>query len=114
MRNVILTLMLLFTFKVNSQVVTIVQYEYQADIKIYLCDYKYMADVVVYKTRNKHDANNKQGYWYWGGSNTDNTSKTNVNVYLVDYKYQSDYSIYFTNNIYDIRLTTSYLTDISK
>ena len=112
MKNIILILgLLLSILKANGQVITIVQYEYQADINVYICDYKYMADIIVHKTDNKNKAENKAGYWYWGDRNRDKLNPSNLNVFFVRYKYQADYSVYFGNE-YEIKVTTEYLNEL--
>ena len=117
MKKLLLILGLLLSIsKANGQVINWVNYEYQADIKVYFCQYKYEADIIIFKAKYKYQSD-KQGYWWWEGDNDGNDggrnySSNRLNVYRVKYKYQADYIVYLTTHEYEVKLTDKYINEI--
>lgn len=111
-KKLILLGLILFTINVNGQVINLVQYESQADIKVYLTNTNYTANIIVYKTTQKYEAQGKLGYWYWGNRGGDRLSKSSLNVFIVKYRYQADYSVYVTNKRHEVKLTNKYINEV--
>jgi capsular polysaccharide biosynthesis protein len=54
----------------------VVDYEYQADVKVYVVDYEYQADLNVFYVDYEYQAAGKDELWY-----------------VVDYEYQADVKV---------------------
>ena len=118
MRKLLLILgLILFTSNVKAQVINWVEYEYQADIKVFFVKYKYESDIIVCKTDYKYKTD-KPGYWWWEGDNVGEGdrvySSNRLNVYVVKYKYQSDYNVYISTHGWEIKLTDKYINEVTQ
>jgi hypothetical protein len=116
MKKLLLILGLLLSIsKANGQVINWVNYEYQADIKVYFTQYKYDADIIACKAKYKYQTD-KPGYWWWEGDRMDVGNRVYsshiVNVFQVKYKYQADYVVYLSSHGYEIKLTEQYINEV--
>ena len=72
------TFLLLSVVGLNAQTVYSVEYESQADVKVFVVEYESQADLLVFKENYSSRAKGNEGNWFF-----------------VDYKSQADKSIYF-------------------
>ena len=80
----------IFSFTGYSQKIYSSQYEYQADVKVFVVDYMYQADLKVFKVEHEYQTKGNIGLWFF----IDNSYKSDKKIYFVDYEYQADLKIY--------------------
>ena len=64
----IIVLVLLFTFysfDSFSQKIYSSQYEYQADLKVFVVDYEYQSDLKVFKVEKDYQSKGNIGLWFF-------------------------------------------------
>lgn len=92
MKN-LLTLLLLFLASngVNAQQVYSVDYESQADVKVFVVNYESQADLLVYKVKYSSQAGDNDGKWFF----VDYESQAKKSIFFVKYESQADLKIFF-------------------
>jgi hypothetical protein len=96
--NIMKRLFLLFSFVVvtqfaNAQKVISVNYQNQADIKVFVVDYANQADLKVFKVDYRNQAKGNKGLWFF----TEYLNQANKTVFFVDYQNQADLKIFFVS-----------------
>lgn len=92
MKNLFTLLLLFFASNgVNAQQVYSVDYESQADVKVFVVQYESQADLKVYKVKYSSQAGDNDGKWFF----TDYESQAKKTVYFVKYESQADLKIFF-------------------
>lgn len=81
-----------------AQKVCPVDYQYQADIKVFVVKNEYQADLLVYKTDRSYDSalGDNKGVWYF----TDRQYQADKKIFFTDREYQADLKIFFVNQPY--------------
>ncbi len=85
-----------FSFSGYSQKIYSSQYEYQADVKVFVVDEMYQADLKVFKVKHEYQTKGNIGLWFF----TDNSYESDKKIYFVDYEYQADLKIYMVKYSY--------------
>lgn len=87
----ILTILILLPLFSTAQNILSVQYENQADVKVFVVDYENQADLKVYKVDYENQAQGNEGLWYF----VKYANQADKRIYFVDYENQSDLKIFF-------------------
>jgi hypothetical protein len=85
---------LAFVVSANSQNVCPVDYEKQADVKLYVVNNLSQADLCVYNVNNEGMTDIDNGKWHF--VNYENQAQ--MNVYFVDNENKADLKVYFVDN----------------
>ena len=91
MKRIITLLSLLFAFNAYGQRVYVVDYAFQADVKVCEVSYPNQADVLVYVAPYPHRAKGNRGSWYF----TEFRFMSEKTVFFTKYRYQADVKVYF-------------------
>ena len=84
-------------FSLNAQVINVVEYEWEADIKVFFTSLEWNADVVVLPTKSLHHARNIEGHWYIQ-NRQDGRDIDCINIYLVKKAALSDLKVFLTDD----------------
>lgn len=79
---------------VQAQIVHTVDYQKQANVKVFVTPYKYEADLVVYKTQFVQNSYGNKGIWYY----TKNPAAANKKIYFIKHREEADLVVCFTTN----------------
>ncbi len=102
---------LLLVTNVDTQVINWVDKEYNADFNVYFTEYENEAHITVWRTKYKHDAKTKPGYWFWRNDDREEYDSDRVNIFQVDKKYKADYVVYLSKYSHEVELTDEYLME---
>ena len=84
-------------FWLNAQVISVVEHEWEADIKVFFTSLEWNADVVVLPTKSLHHARNIEGHWYIR-NRQDGRDINCINIYLVNKAALSDLKVFLTDD----------------
>ena len=101
MKQIIFILSLVFFMygMANAGNVFKVKYDYQSDVKVYVCDYDYQADLIVYICDYDYQARGKDYLWYF----CDYDYQADAKVFFTDYDYQANLKVYFCKYDYQAK-----------
>ena len=74
-----------------AQVVYVVEYASQADVRLYRTNVRSQADIMVYRVPYRSQADAEKGLWY----EATYPSQADTKVYFVNYRSQADCVVYF-------------------
>ena len=69
-----------------AQNIISVEYETQADIKVYVVEYESQCDLMAFKVEYQSQANGNEGLWFF----VEYESQADKKIYFVEYKRQAD------------------------
>ena len=91
MKRILTLLSFLFAFNTYGQRLYVVDYAFQADVKVCEVNYPNQADVLVYIAPYPHRAKGNRGSWYF----TEFRFMSEKTVFFTKYRYQADVNVYF-------------------
>ena len=104
---------LLFIFLSTTSIfatnVYVVDYEYQADLKVFVVEHKYQAELLIYKTEYKYQAD-KFNLWYF----VEHEYQADLKIFFTEYSYQADLKVYFVDHKYQAELNKKFRTRTNK
>ena len=77
----------------DGQMVTIVDRQKEANVKIFETPYKMNADVIVFKTPYVENSVGNRGMWYF----THVMGEANKKIYFIKHREEADLVVYFTD-----------------
>lgn len=80
-------------FSSKAQTVYSVDYESQADVKVFVVQYESQADLKVYKEQYESQASGNDGKWFF----VNYESQAKKSIYFVQYESQADLKVYFVD-----------------
>ena len=95
MKKIVLIFLILISYKVQSQIVYISNYQSSNTLNVMRVESEFEADLIVYVVDYPNQAT-RDGRWYFTEVHSDTTNK----IYFVNYSSQAQLKVYFTNNIY--------------
>lgn len=75
-----------------AQQIHVVDYQSQADVKVFVTQYRSQADLIVYKTTYRAQGVNNKGIWYF----TNYASQSDKTIFFTKYESLADVKIHFT------------------
>jgi hypothetical protein len=76
-----------------AQVVYVVEYASQADVRLYRTNVRSQADIIVYPVAYRSQADAEKGLWF----EATYASQADTKVYFVNYRSQADCVVYFAS-----------------
>lgn len=91
MKQTLTLFLLFFTFTTYGQVLYVVDYAFQADVKVCEVGYPNQADVLVYVAPYPYRAKGNRGSWHF----TKLRYRSERTVFFTKYSFQADIKVYF-------------------
>ena len=91
--TLILLIVLAFSSYSFAQKVVSVEYQNQANVKVFVVEYENQADLKVFKVKYDNQAGDNDGKWFF----TDYANQAQKKIFFVKYVNQADLKIYFVD-----------------
>jgi len=88
-------------------VITIVEHEWEADLKVYFTSFEWNADAIVFPTKSIHHARNLDGHWYINNRQSGRNNES-INIYVVGKSALADLSVFLTDDERKIKIEGIY------
>jgi len=98
-----LLIVLMTSYYVDAQVITIVEHEWEADLKVYFTSFEWNADAIVFPTKSIHHARNLDGHWYINNRQSGRNNES-INIYVVGKSALADLSVFLTDDERKIKI----------
>ena len=95
------------SYYVDAQVITIVEHEWEADLKVYFTSFEWNADAIVFPTKSIHHARNLDGHWYINNRQSGRNNES-INIYVVGKSALADLSVFLTDDERKIKIEGIY------